>query len=49
MSVFGRFRKIAKSDYKFRHVRPHEATRLPLNIFSWNLISEYFSKIYGEN
>jgi hypothetical protein len=31
------------------YVCPQETTRLPLDSFSWNLISEYFSKIYGEN
>jgi hypothetical protein len=30
-------------------VRPHETTRLPLSVFSWNLIFEDFSKIRPEN
>jgi len=40
---FRRVRKIAKSDYQFRHVclclsvRPRGTTRLPLDGFSWNL------------
>jgi hypothetical protein len=46
-----RFRKIAKYDYKLRHmfVRPHEKTRLSLGGFSWNLIFQHFSKIGTEN
>ena len=47
-----RLRKTAKSDYSLRHVRlsarPHGTTRLPLDGFSWNLISEYFSEICRE-
>jgi hypothetical protein len=30
-------------------VRPHGTTRLPVDRFSWNLIFEYFSKIWREN
>ena len=55
--VFRRVRKIAKSDYYLRHVClsvclsvcPHGANRLPLDGFSRNLISEYFSNICWEN
>jgi hypothetical protein len=48
------FEKIAKSDYKLRHVCPsvplsfrpsvcpHGTNRLPLDGFSWNLIFQYF-------
>jgi len=47
------FRKIAKSDYWLRRVspsvRPHGTTRLPLDVFSWNFIFEYFAKIYRED
>jgi len=46
--------KITKSDNLLRHVRPsvhsYETTRLPLDGFSWNFISEYFfSKHCPEN
>jgi hypothetical protein len=40
--IFRRVRKIVKSDYKLRHVRPHGTTRLPLDGLSWNFIFEYF-------
>jgi hypothetical protein len=44
-----RFRKIAKNDYYLRHVCPsvcpYRATLFPLDGFSRNLTSEYFSKI----
>jgi hypothetical protein len=53
ISIFRNVRKVAKSDYQLRHlcptVRPHETTRLPLDGFSLNLVSEYFSKIRREN
>jgi len=42
---FWRVSKIWKSDFQLRQVcssvRPHRATRLPLEGFSWNLIIEY--------
>jgi hypothetical protein len=48
-----RVRRIAKSDYSLRQVcpsvRPHGKTRLLLDGFSWNLISEDFSDICQEN
>ena len=45
-----RARKIAKSDQAlFLSVRQLGTNRLPLGGFSWNLISEYFSKICREN
>ena len=55
--ILRRVRKIAKSDYWFRHVclsiclsvRPQGTTRLPRNGFSWNLIFEDFPKICREN
>ena len=56
--VFRRFRKIATKKKRLLassclfvrpSIRPHEATRLPLDGFSWNFIFEYFSKLYGEN
>ena len=51
--VFRRVRNIANSDCYLRHVCPsvcpHVTTRLPLDGFSWNLISEYFSNICREN
>jgi hypothetical protein len=48
--IFSRLRRIAKSDYYFRHVclsvflvvRPHGPTLLLLDRFLWNLILEYF-------
>ena len=51
-SVFRRVRKIAKRDYRFDKPAcpffcPH--TRLPLDGFSWNFISEDFPKISREN
>jgi len=52
-SIFRCFRKIAKRNYWLRRVspsvRPHGTTRLPLDVFSWNFIFEYFAKIYREN
>ena len=30
-------------------VRPYRACRLQLDVFSWNLVFEYFSKIFLEN
>ena len=49
----GAIAKLWKATTKLRHVRlyvrPHGTTRLPLDEFSWNLIFEYFSKIYWEN
>jgi len=56
--TFWRARKIAKSDYYRRHVclsfRPsvrfsvhsHGTARLPLDEYSWNLVFQYFSKLY---
>jgi len=48
-TVFRCLRKITKSDYQPHRVcpsvRPHGTTRLPLDGFSLNLISEYFSKM----
>ena len=35
--------------YVCPYVCPHETTRLPLDVFSWNLIFQYFSKICREN
>jgi len=46
---FWRVRKIVKSGYWLRNVRPHGTTELPLNGLSWNLIFEYFSKICHKN
>jgi len=50
---FRRVRKIAKNNYQLRHgcssVCPHGTTRLPLEGFSWNLISENVSKIGPQN
>ena len=51
-----RSRKFARSDHQLRlvcssillSVRPHRTTRLPLDRFSWNFISEYISKICGK-
>ena len=52
-SLTGHLRKIAKSDYRFRHdcpsVRPHGTTRLPLEGIPRNLILECFSNIFREN
>jgi len=49
-NVVRRVRKIAKSDNQLRliclYFRPHGTTGLPSNIFSGNLIFEYFSKLY---
>jgi hypothetical protein len=46
-------RKIANSDYQLGQVclsvSPHGTTRLPMDGFSWNLISGHFSKIFREN
>jgi len=43
---------VAKSDYQFRHaslsVCPHGTTQFPLDVFSWNLIFDCFSKICRE-
>ena len=49
--VYRHVHKIAKSDYQLRRVsvRPHGATRLPLDGFSWNVVFEYFAKICPEN
>jgi hypothetical protein len=46
---FRRVRKISKSDYWLRHVRPHGTTQPPLDGFRWNMIFELFSKICREN
>jgi hypothetical protein len=46
--VFSRIRKTTKSNYWLFHVSPsicpNGTTRLPLDGFSWNFVSEYFSK-----
>ena len=51
--LIGRVRKIATTDYYLRHVcpsvSPYGTTPLLLDGFSWNLIHEYFSKIFREN
>jgi hypothetical protein len=44
-----RVRRIAKRDCQLRHVRPHGASRLPIDGFSLNLIIEYFSRILRED
>jgi hypothetical protein len=53
LTAFRRVRKIAKSDYVFRHAclstRPYETTRFPLDGFSWNLVFQDFSKIHWIN
>jgi len=53
IQLLGSFRKIAKSDYCLRlvspFVLPRGKTRLPLDGFSWSLISEFCSKIYRDN
>ena len=57
IECFGRFRKIAKSDFELRHVRlplcpsvrPHGTTRFPLNGFLWYLLFEYSWKICRVN
>ena len=53
LTVFSRFRNIAKSDYELRYVcpsvHPHGKIWLPLERFSWNLTLEYFSRICREN
>ena len=46
--IFGRVRKISKSDCWLCYVCPHGTTRLQLDRFSGNLIFEYFSKICQE-
>jgi hypothetical protein len=43
------FTKLRKATSSCLSVRPHGTTRLPLDGFSWNLIFEYFSKIFLEN
>jgi hypothetical protein len=44
------FAKLCKATVSFvMSVRPHGTTRLPLGVFSWNLISDCFSIICGEN
>jgi hypothetical protein len=41
----GAFAKLWNSNVNFvMSVRPHGKTRLPLDGFSWNLVSEYFKK-----
>jgi hypothetical protein len=47
--VFRLVHKIAKSNYRLRHVRPHGTSRLPREGFSWNLVFENFPKICREN
>ena len=48
--VIGRFRRITKSDHKLRHICPpvcrHGTTRLPLDGFSWNLVSDFHEILY---
>ena len=44
--------KQLKNNYLLRHVSvfcPQGNTRLPMHGFSWNLIFEYFSKIFPQN
>ena len=56
-SIFSRVHKVVKSDDYFRHVclslslslSLYRTTRLPRDVFSWNLIFENFSKICREN
>jgi hypothetical protein len=53
-SVLGAFAKLRKGTISLvisisLSARLHGQTRLPLNWFSWNLIFEYFSKIYRKN
>jgi hypothetical protein len=52
-TCFRHLREVTISDYQLRHVclsvRPHGATRLPTDEFSWNLIFEYSRKICREN
>ena len=43
------FPKIPKSGYYFHRFRPNGTNLFPLDRFSWNLIFEYFLKIYWEN
>jgi len=51
--IFRRVRKVAKSDYELRHVRPfvhlHGTNRLPPEECSWKFKFEYFTKIRQEN
>ena len=52
--MLGTFAKLRKATISFvmsvrLSFRPHGTTRFPLHGFSWNLISEDFSKICGEN
>jgi len=56
LHAFAKLRKVAISSVMSvflclpgLSVSPHGITRLPLVTFSWHLMSEYFSKIRGEN
>ena len=53
LAIFRHFRKIAKSDYRHRHICPsvrlYGTSGIPLDEFSWNLIFECFSQICWEN
>ena len=50
LGFLGAFAKLRKATLSLViSVRPHWTTRLPLNGFSWTLISEYFSKLCQEN
>ena len=49
-SFLGAFAKVRKATISFLMcVRPHGMARLLLDGFSWNLIFEYFSKIFGDS
>jgi hypothetical protein len=49
LGAFAKFRKATISVVVCISVCPPATTRRPVNKFSWNLISEYFSKICREN
>jgi hypothetical protein len=48
--LLGRFEKLRKATVSFvMSVCPRATTRLPLDPFSWNMIFDYFLKIYPES
>ena len=54
MLILGIVKKLQKATISFimsvrLFLSLHETAHLPLGGFSWNLVFEYFSKIYGEN
>ena len=49
LGAFAKLRKAAISCVVSMSVRPHGTTRVPLDGFSWNFTSEYFSNTYREN